>query len=144
LFGCCGKEGVLNNKQLNKQIALYCRTAQYCDTGIGQQQQILRSYAKEHGYTDVKVYTDNGVSGLTLDRPAFSKLQADIQAGLISTVIVKSISQVGRNSLEATQWVWNITEKGVDFISITEPDILSTALDMNIALAIALKGGGAE
>jgi len=131
--------------QPNKQTALYCRTAQYSDIGIEAQQQNLRSYAKEHGYTDLVMYTDNGVSGLTLDRPAFNKLQADIGAGLIGTVLVKSCSRIGRNSIEVTQWVWDITEKGIDIISLNDPDgLLPTELDMNIILAIAMKGGEPE
>jgi len=132
----------LKNKSNKQDTALYCRTAQYSDIGIEAQQRNLRSYAKKHGYTDLVLYTDNGVSGLTFDRPAFNKLQADIEAGLIGTVIVKSCSRIGRNAIEVTQWIRKMTEMGVDIISLDNPTgLLPTELDMNIVLAIALKGG---
>lgn len=127
------------SKQSNKQAALYIRVAHTDNDAVARQTNELTAYAQRHGHTDIKVYTDNGVSGLSLDRPAFNKLQEDIKTGLIGAVIVKSISRIGRNSLEVTQWVCDITETGVDFISIMEP-----GLDINSILALSHKGGDAE
>ena len=49
----------------------------------------MESYAKQHGFTSLKWYTDDGFSGANFDRPDFQKMLADIEAGKIGTVIVK-------------------------------------------------------
>lgn len=43
-------------------------------------------------------YLDNGPSGLTLNRPAFTRLNANARAGSISVMFVKSISRIGRDT----------------------------------------------
>ena len=115
-------------KQSNKQTALYCRTAHDCDFGIENQKNNLVNYAKAHGYTNLVIYIDNGFSGVTLDRPAFKMLQADIKAGVVSTVIVKSVSRVARNCFVLEQWIDKTTDMGVEVISLTEPDLFRPAM----------------
>jgi len=115
------------------------------DYAVDSQKQELTAYAEKHGYANIKIYEDNGFSGLTLIRPAFNELQADIQAGRVSTVIVKSASRVGRNMIDVMKWVWDITELGVDFISLIDPNgFLSAELSIDAILAAALKGGDDE
>ena len=67
---------------------------------IKNQKALLESYAQEHGFTDCEHYTDDGCSGGNFDRKDWKRMIADIEAGTISTVIVKDMSRVGRDYLQ--------------------------------------------
>ena len=101
----------------NTRVALYCRVAREDDNAIELQKSILQNYAKEQGYTNISVYADNGVSGVNYTRPALSLLEADISAGIVGTVIVRSFCRIGRNPFETEKWIAGIRRKGVSFIS---------------------------
>src|SRR4051794_29729204 len=45
-------------------------------------------------------YDDGGFTGATLDRPALKRLLADIQAGLIDTVLVYKVDRLSRSLLD--------------------------------------------
>jgi DNA invertase Pin-like site-specific DNA recombinase len=58
------------------------------------------------------------VDGLAFaGRPAFTKLQTDINVGIIKTVIAKSYSRIGINTGEVMGWIADIRSKGVEFIT---------------------------
>ena len=89
-----------------KITALYCRLS--IDDGadgesnsITNQKAILKTYAEEHGFYNTRYYVDDGYSGTTFDRPGFQAMIADVDAGLIDTVIVKDLSRFGRDYLKA-------------------------------------------
>lgn len=124
-------------KQPDKQTAIYCRTASHEDFGFVldcQKLQLVR-YAKEHGYTNPVIYMDNGFSGLTLDRPAFSKMQQGIREGEISTVLVKDISRIGRSYTDVIRWVLETEQAGIEVVIINIPGFPDTML------VAATKGG---
>lgn len=133
-------------KQPNKQTALYCRTASYDDFGFALDSQKLQlvKYAREHGYTNLEVYRDNGFSGLTFDRPSFALMQQAIHDGQISTLIVKDISRIGRSYIDVMRWVRETELAGVEIIAINDPDFPATASFLDTLLAAARKGGDRE
>ena len=96
-----------------KRAAVYCRLAQADDEAMALQKERILRYAAELGYTNPIVYADNGASGLTLDRPAFSAMNADIAVGKIGAVIVLSISRIGRNPIELLSWIDKTMRKGI-------------------------------
>ena len=67
---------------------------------ISNQKRILENYAKQNGFGNLKWYTDDGFSGANFQRPGFQSMLADIEAGLVGTVIVKDMSRLGRNYLQ--------------------------------------------
>lgn len=94
-----------NNRQTDTLItALYERLSRD-DELIGESNSIqnqkiyLESYAKDHGYENCVHYTDDGWSGGNFERPAWKQLEADIEAGLVGTVIAKDLSRIGRDHL---------------------------------------------
>ena len=93
-------------RQTDRHItALYERLSRDDDqegesNSIVNQKAMLESYAQEHGFTDCKHYTDDGFSGGSFERPDWKRLVADIEAGKVSTVIVKDMSRVGRDYLQ--------------------------------------------
>ena len=104
----------------NMITALYCRTAQASDMGIETQENMLRSYAEENSLSNVSVYTDNGYSGLNFDRPALRRLKADVDAGLVGSVLVRDISRISRNFDEAPKFLEYMWTKGVMVKSIMD------------------------
>lgn len=83
--------------------ALYMRLSREDDKGtesasIETQRKILRSFAAEGGFDVYGEYVDDGYSGTSLDRPAFRRMLADIEAGKIGVVLTKDLSRLGRNS----------------------------------------------
>ena len=85
------------------------------------QKRILESYAKQNGFTNLKWYTDDGFSGANFQRSGFQSMLADIEAGLVGTVIVKDMSRLGRNYLQVGMYTEMIfPQKNVRFIAIND------------------------
>ena len=113
-------------RQQEKFTALYCRLSQ--DDGregesnsIVNQKEYLMKYAKEHGFPNPKFYVDDGYTGTSFDRPSFKEMSADIEKGLVKTVIVKDLSRFGRNYIEVGSYSEIIyPEAGVRFIAIMD------------------------
>ena len=104
----------------NIKVAFYCRVACEDNDAITLQKSLLQHYAERQGYKNLSFYEDNGVSGISYTRPALLRLEADIQAGIVDTVIVRSIDRIGRNFIETEDWITKIRRKGVSFISVSE------------------------
>ena len=103
------------------KVAVYCRVAREDDTAIENQKQTLTAYANERGLGAVKLYIDNGASGNSFDRPAMSRLIADIETGTVGTVVVKNFSRLSRNAIEIGRFIENTLPKyGVRLIAISD------------------------
>lgn len=101
-----------------QEAALYLRIASpVSDSYRKALKETLYSYAKKNGYKNPVIYEDFGCSGLTLtDRPAFQRMQKDIENGRIQTVIVSNISHIGRNMWEVLSWISRVRAKGVNLV----------------------------
>ena len=71
---------------------------------------------------------DDGYSGNTLDCPAFAQMDADIDAGIIDTVLVKGIDRVARDHMLCAQWVKSLNARGVTLIAMDGSHELSPLL----------------
>lgn len=107
------------NKQSEKITALYCRLS--CDDGqegasgsIKNQQSILEKYAKDNGFKNTRVFVDDGWSGTTFARPAFTEIMELAEKRMIGTLIVKDHSRLGRNRLVVGQ----LLEEGFDSLGV--------------------------
>ena len=94
-----------HNEQSCNATALYERLSRDDELGgesnsITNQKTFLEHYAREQGFTGCRHYTDDGYSGGNFDRPGWKQLIADIENGIVKTVIVKDMSRVGRNHIE--------------------------------------------
>ena len=100
-----GQTAIKNNKKYNyggDVTALYARLSKDDDlvgdsNSIVHQKEILAKYAKEHGFSNIEFYVDDGFSGTNFNRPDFQRMMADAEEGKISTVIVKDMSRFGRD-----------------------------------------------
>ena len=82
--------------------------------------------AKEKGYTNLVHFLDDGISGVTMDRPGFNDMMEQLAAGKATAVFVKDLSRLGRNYIE----VGRLTEE-----FFPEHDIRLVAVSDNIDTA---------
>lgn len=122
-------QGAVNPKQEMKayRTAAYARLSVEdsknpdCDT-IENQLSLVRNYIESKPYlTQTAEYIDNGVSGTRFDRPEFTRMVNDIRAGEIDCIVVKDLSRLGRNYLEAGDYLEKIFPFfGIRFIAVTD------------------------
>ena len=67
---------------------------------ISNQKKLLTKVAKDKGYTNIVVFCDDGISGVTMNRPEFNKMIDQIQLGKAAAVFIKDLSRLGRNYIE--------------------------------------------
>lgn len=82
------------NKTSDKLTSLYVRLSRDDENegdsnSISHQIEILTKYCRDHGIINYKIYKDDGYSGTNFNRPGFKEMLADIEAGMVDTVIVK-------------------------------------------------------
>ena len=112
----------LNNTE-NKQasrVALYCRIASGSPIdadSIYLQRDALRTFAESQGLIVQKEYLDCGYSGLSLDRPMFTQMEADIDAGIIDTIVVRGIDRIARSYQLVSEWLVSLQARGVKLIA---------------------------
>ena len=94
-----------NKKNRGTTAALYVRLSRDDNVegesnSISNQKKLLTRVAKEKGFTNLFVFADDGVSGVTMDRPDFKRMLAELEKGYIGAVLVKDMSRLGRNYIE--------------------------------------------
>ena len=110
----------------DKITALYCRLSQEDDRAgeslsIENQKAMLLQYAKENHFPNPTFFVDDGVSGVTYDRPGFQAMLAEIEAGRVAVAITKDLSRLGRNSaLTGLYTNFTFPQNGVRFIAIND------------------------
>ena len=67
---------------------------------VGNQKKLLIKVAKEKGYTNLVHFFDDGISGVTMDRPGFADMIQQLEQGKAAAVFVKDLSRLGRNYIE--------------------------------------------
>lgn len=73
-------------------------------------------------------YNDGGFTGANVDRPAFQRLLADVEAGMIDVVAVYKIDRLSRSLLDFARLMELFQAKGVAFVSVTETFDTSTPM----------------
>lgn len=114
------------NKNQIGITALYCRLSRDDGTesesnSIGNQKKLLSQKAKEMGLTDTKYYVDDGYTGTNFNRPGFQQLIDDIEIGLVSAVMVKDLSRLGRDYVSVGNFTDSyFPEHNVCFIAVND------------------------
>ena len=85
------------------------------------QKAVLSKYAADNGFSNPVFFIDDGVSGVTFDRPNFNRMIAEIEAGNVATVIVKDMSRLGRDYLKVGYYTEIFfVERDVRYIAIND------------------------
>ena len=58
---------------------------------IGNQKKLLAKVAKEKGYTNLVHFLDDGISGVTMDRPGFNDMMEQLAAGKAAAVFLRPL-----------------------------------------------------
>ena len=121
-----------NMKGQNSKItALYSRLSKD-DILSGESQSIsnqkidLARYAKEHGLANPRHYSDDGYSGVDFERPSWQEMIAEVEAGNVGVILVRTLDRMGRNYLQTGLYREMFQEKGVRLICVS--DGVDTAL----------------
>ena len=99
------KQSNINKKSRDVTAFLYERLSRDDNMdgesySIGNQKKLLIKVAKEKGYTNLVHFFDDGISGVTMDRPGFADMIQQLEQGKAAAVFVKDLSRLGRNYIE--------------------------------------------
>jgi len=94
-------------------------------TSVAVQEEACRAYIKSQrhlGWVLVEpAYTDDGVSGATLQRPGLRALLEDVRQDKIDVVVVHRLDRLSRSVLDVTTVIPLLKVQGVALVSVCEP-----------------------
>ncbi len=107
------------------KAALYLRLSREDGEGesgsIKNQRELLMEYARVNSIEVLKIYDDDGYSGLSFERPGFKRMINDIESGHVDTVITKDMSRLGRDYIMTGHYLERyFPSKGVRFIAVND------------------------
>lgn len=107
-------------------VALYIRLSvednKKRGCSVENQKLVLNDYlADKPDFVVYDTYIDNGLTGTNFHRPGFQQMLSDIEVGHINCVIVKDLSQLGRNSIDTGYYIEQyFYAHNVRFIAVTD------------------------
>ena len=123
----------------NYDVGIYCRLSRDDNNGnsesmsISNQREMLKAYVKDNGWSISDIYIDDGYSGTTFERPEFSRMIQDIEAGKINLVITKDLSRLGRNYVQTGQYTdFFFPRHGVRYIAVNDNHDSESDIDNDI------------
>ena len=100
----------------------------------------IKSQASEGWKLIDKQYSDGGISGGTMERPALQKLLEEIKQGRVDVVVVYKIDRLTRSLMDFARMVEVFDAHNVSFVSITQQFNTTTSmgrLTLNVLLSFA-------
>lgn len=89
---------------------------------IENQQGIINAFiAEQTDFELIDSYIDNGITGQTFERPAFTRMLADFESGKINCCVTKDFSRLGRNAIDTGFYIEKFFPvHNIRFIAITD------------------------
>ncbi|MCA9540532.1 MAG: recombinase family protein, partial [Myxococcales bacterium] len=110
-------------------------------SSLDNQVDSCRAYIRARGWTELPtLYSDGGFSGGTVDRPAFQRLLADVDAGKLDAIVVHRLDRFSRSVADFARLLEDMKRRGVAVTSVTEGFDTSTAagtLMVNLIISMA-------
>ncbi len=113
-------------KQTEYKVGIYLRLPrdderQGESLSIDNQRRVLTNYVNEQGWSIYDEYVDDGISGVTFERPGVQRLLEDAKAGNINLILYKDMSRFGRNYIQVGQYVdYLFPMYNIRFIALTD------------------------
>ena len=113
-------------KQTEYKVGIYLRLSrddekQGESLSIENQRRVLTNYVMEQGWTIYDEYVDDGISGVTFEKPGVQRLLEDAKAGNINLILCKDMSRFGRNYIQVGQYVdYLFPMYNIRFIALTD------------------------
>lgn len=99
------------------RVAAYCRVSTMKDRQSGSLATQVSAYSKlihaHSAWQFAGIYTDQGISGTTSNRPGFADMMDHARAGDFQILLVKSISRLARNTVDLLTCVRELAALGV-------------------------------
>jgi site-specific DNA recombinase len=96
---------------------------------------------KSNGWVCVEDrYDDGGYTGGNIDRPAFQRLMADVEAGRVNCIVVYKIDRLSRSLMDFARIMETLERKEVSLVSVTQHFNTTSSmgrLTLNILLSFA-------
>ncbi|PZR09629.1 MAG: resolvase [Archangium gephyra] len=112
---------------LTKRCAIYTRKSttmgleQEFNSLDAQREAALAYIRRQPGWTLVDThYDDGGFTGANIERPAFQRLLADIEAGKVDVVVVYKVDRLSRSLLDFAKVMERFSKSGASFVSVTQ------------------------
>jgi site-specific DNA recombinase len=107
-----------------KKVFGYCRVSSEIqklkDNSIKNQIKYIGDYCDYHKMELVKVFKDEGISGLKSDRDGLNRMFNEIIKNDVDILLVYSLSRLGRKLKDVIGFVEKLSKNGIKFISIKE------------------------
>lgn len=113
-------------KKEKLDVAIYCRLSKEdgdseVSDSIENQKNALLEKANENDWNIYNIYTDDGYTGLNMDRPDFQRMKKDIELGNIDIILVKNQSRIGRDNSDVDKFLNKyLIERRVRCLGLTD------------------------
>jgi len=87
---------------------------------ISNQKSMLENYARRNGFPNPTHFTDDGISGTRFDRPGFTTMMEEVEAGNVEAIIIKDMSRLERDYLKVGQVMEILRQRGIRLIAIND------------------------
>ncbi len=107
---------------------------------LDAQDRAGRLYCEAHGWAIATIYRDEGTSARTDDiakRPAFQRMLADAEGGLLDAVVVHKLDRFARNLRVTLETLERLERSNVGFVSISEQMDFTTPIGKVILATLA-------
>jgi DNA invertase Pin-like site-specific DNA recombinase len=119
---------------MSKHVAIYARVSSKAQDTKSQEPDLKRwADAQEQS---IKFYHDK-FTGKKMDRPGWTKLEADIRLGKVSQVVVWRIDRLGRTAKGLTALFDDLMERKINLVSLKDGLDLSTPAGRLMANVLA-------
>lgn len=115
-----------------KHIAIYVRVSSKGQKTDSQVKDLKQWREQQDPSIKIKVYTDK-MTGKTMDRPAWNRLQKAIDSKQVKTLCVWRLDRLGRTASGLTKLFDQLTKDKVNLVSIKDGIDLSTTAGRLIA-----------
>ena len=130
-----------------RRVAIYTRKSttmgleQEFNSLDSQRESCLAYIQRQPGWKLVdERYDDGGFTGANIDRPAFTRLMADVEAGKVDVIVVYKVDRLSRSLLDFVKVMERLGAAGASFVSVTQNFSTADAmgrLTMNMLMSFA-------
>lgn len=108
------------------RVGIYARVSTD-EQDVETQLVALREHCNRMNYNVVDEYIDSGFSGKDANRPQFERLLFDVRNRRVDCIIAWKIDRIGRSLAHLINFLQELRNRRVGFISVTESIDTSTA-----------------
>ena len=115
-----------NSKTREVKAAIYCRLSkddanEGISASIQNQEELLRGYCAEQGWSVAGIFRDDGYSGMNQNRPGFQRMLSEIEQGKFDVVLTKDLSRLGRDYADTGKLIGEtFPKKRIRYIAVND------------------------